>query len=217
MQLAQPTSRAPSRCCHVRGTDWPGAPALPKTNGRTWEHVLSQRGSGAAASALRSHVRTGQARTVSSHCVVPLRGVVAAAIHTLRERIKETAAEIHVQDQLPSAMGDFSALQQVVQNLIGNAVQYRRQDASPSVTIGARQDSSDDWVISISDNGIGVAKQYQEAIFAPFKRLHGLEIPGAGMGLAICKQIVEALGGRIWVESEPGCGASFFFTLRSPS
>jgi light-regulated signal transduction histidine kinase (bacteriophytochrome) len=149
--------------------------------------------------------------------VVPLRGVVAAATQALRERVKGAAAIIHMQDPLPSVLGDFSALQQVIQNLIGNSINYRRPDTSLSVTVGAREGSAKDWLISVSDNGIGVAKQYHESIFAPFKRLHGLEIPGAGMGLALCRQIVEAHGGRIWVESEPGCGASFLFTLRAPA
>jgi signal transduction histidine kinase len=144
---------------------------------------------------------------------VPLKGVVAAAVQALRERIRESAAVIHIQDSLPTVMGDFSALQQVVQNLVGNAINYRGPDSNVSITIGARQASAAEWLISVADNGIGVAKEYHDAIFAPFKRLHGNEIPGAGMGLALCKQIVEGHGGRIWVESEPGRGASFQFTL----
>jgi len=146
---------------------------------------------------------------------LPLRGVVTAALHALRERIKESAAIVEIQDPLPSALGDFSSIQQVVQILVTNAINYRRPDTSLTVTIAARKGSAGDWLISVSDNGIGVAKQYHESIFAPFKRLHGLEIPGAGMGLAICKQIVEAQGGRIWVESEPGRGASFLFSLHA--
>jgi len=149
--------------------------------------------------------------------VVPFRGVVVAATQTLRDRIKEAGAVIHMQDSLPSVLGDFSALQKVVQSLIGNSINYRRRDTRLSVTIRAREGPSQDWVISVSDNGIGVAKQYYESIFAPFKRLHGLEIPGAGMGLAFCRQILETHGGRIWVESEPGFGASFLFTLRAPA
>jgi light-regulated signal transduction histidine kinase (bacteriophytochrome) len=148
---------------------------------------------------------------------VPLRGVVVAAVHALRERIKESAADLHILDPLPSVLGDFSALQQVMQCLVTNALNYRCPNTSLSVVIGAKQGASGEWLISVSDNGIGVAKQYHESIFAPFKRLHGLEIPGAGIGLALCKHIVEAHRGRIWVESEPGCGASFMFTLRAPA
>ena len=149
--------------------------------------------------------------------VVPLRGVVVTAVHAVRERIKESAADLHMQDPLPNVLGDFSALQQVIQSLIANAINYRCPNTSLSITIGAMQGGSGEWLIFVSDNGVGVAKQYHESIFAPFKRLHGLEIPGAGMGLALCKHIVEAHGGRIWVESEPGCGAKFLFTLRAPA
>lgn len=148
---------------------------------------------------------------------VPLRGIVVATVHGLRERIKESAAELHILDPLPRVLGDFSSLQQVIQSLLTNAIDYRCPNTSLSVTIGAKQGSGGESLIFVSDNGIGVAKQYHEAIFVPFKRLHGMEIPGAGMGLAICKHIVEAHGGRIWVESEPGCGASFMFTLRDPA
>ena len=152
-----------------------------------------------------------------SLAVVPLRTVVAAAIHALRERIKESAANLHIQESLPTVLGDFSALQQVIQNLVGNAINYRGRDTSLSITIDAKRGSDESWLISVSDNGIGVAQQYRECIFSPFKRLHGLEIPGAGMGLAICKQIVEAHGGRIWMEPAPEGGASFIFTLRAPA
>jgi light-regulated signal transduction histidine kinase (bacteriophytochrome) len=148
---------------------------------------------------------------------VQLRGVVAAAVQASRERIKQANGEIHVQDPLPSALGDFSALQQVFQSLITNAINYRCPKTSLSITIGAKESSAGERVIFVGDNGIGVAKEYQESIFAPFKRLHGPEIPGAGMGLAISKHIVEAHGGRIWVESELGRGASFVFTLRAPA
>ncbi|HEY1758520.1 MAG TPA: ATP-binding protein [Bryobacteraceae bacterium] len=147
---------------------------------------------------------------------VPLRGVVVAAVQALRERIKESSAVVETQDLLPSALGDFSAIQQVFQHLITNAINYRRPNSSPSISIGVRQQSAGVSVIFVSDDGMGVPPQYQQSIFAPFKRLHGLDIPGAGIGLAICKQIVEAHGGRIWVESEAGSGSSFLFTLRTP-
>jgi signal transduction histidine kinase len=143
--------------------------------------------------------------------------VVVAAVQALRERIKESGADIQIQNPLPSALGDFSDLQQVIQCLVGNAINYRRSNTNLSITIGTRQGPTGECLIFVSDNGIGVAKEYQESIFAPFKRLHGPEIPGAGLGLAISKHIVEAHGGRIWVESEPGCGASFVLTLRAPA
>lgn len=149
--------------------------------------------------------------------VVPLRGVIAATFHALRERIKESSADLNVLEPLPKVLGDFSALQQLIHSLVSNAINYRRPNAGLSITIGAKPGRSGECLIFVSDNGIGIPQQYHESIFAPFKRLHGLEIPGAGMGLAICKHIVEAHGGRIWVESEAGCGASFLFTLRVPA
>jgi two-component system sensor histidine kinase/response regulator len=144
---------------------------------------------------------------------VQLRSIVAAAMHALREQIKETAAVVQVQDPLPSVLGDFSALQVVMQSLVGNAIHYRCPNSAVSIRISAKEGPGGELLVSVADNGIGVAKEHHEIIFAPFKRLHGLEIPGAGMGLAICRQIVEGHGGRIWVESEAGHGAEFLFTL----
>ena len=99
------------------------------------------------------------------------------------------------------------------QNLIGNAIKYRRPGQPPRVHISADLHGPE-WTISIQDNGIGFEPENASAVFAPFKRLHTAEeYPGTGVGLSICRRIVEAQGGRIWAESELGKGATFFFTL----
>ena len=112
---------------------------------------------------------------------------------------------------MPQLVGNALHLVQVFQNLISNAIKYRAQE-QPHIRINCqRQD--DCWLFSVCDNGIGIDMQYSDRIFGVFKRLHGPEIPGTGIGLAICKRIVENHGGRIWVESQPRQGSRFHFTL----
>ena len=115
-------------------------------------------------------------------------------------------------DPLPIVLADATQLLQVFQNLLGNALKFRTA-APPIVHISAER-QEDAWGFAVRDNGIGIEAQYVERIFAVFQRLHTRrEYPGTGIGLALCKKMVERHGGRIWVESELGKGAMFAFTL----
>jgi signal transduction histidine kinase len=145
--------------------------------------------------------------------MVQLKGVIDSALRSLHEALDNSHAKVLVSGPLPGVWGHFPSLQQVIESLVSNAIKYRRPDAPLSIRIGAELRSQEEWLISIEDNGMGIAKQHHASIFLPFKRLHGRDIPGTGMGLALCRRIVGAHGGRIWVESSSGQGAKFLFTL----
>ena len=134
------------------------------------------------------------------------------ALAVLKNRIEEHGASVAIEGQLPAVRGDTAQLSHVFQNLLSNALKYRRADAAPDVRIRAEA-SGANWTVSVGDNGIGFEQQYAERIFGLFKRLHKEEFPGTGLGLAICKRIVERYGGRIWAEGRPGRGATFYFSL----
>nr|MDE2718110.1 ATP-binding protein [Chloroflexota bacterium] len=117
---------------------------------------------------------------------------------------------------LPWVMGDPSQLRQLFQNIIGNALKFR-SESRPRVELGATREG-EYWTFSIRDNGVGFDQRYAERIFGVFKRLHrNAEIPGTGIGLAICQRIIDRHGGRIWAESKLGEGSSFYFTLPAVS
>lgn len=138
--------------------------------------------------------------------------VFTTAVANLTASIQESKAVI-TKDDLPTVLGDQTQLIQLLQNLIGNAIKFRRPNAPPLVHISAERGGVE-WVFAVSDNGIGIEQQYHEGIFLIFQRLHTREkYPGTGLGLALCKQIVERHHGRIWVESVPGKGTTFFFTI----
>jgi PAS domain S-box-containing protein len=133
-----------------------------------------------------------------------------SAIQNLQSSIEKSGARV-THESLPPVLIDATHVCQIFQNLIGNAIHYRGA-AAPRIHIGVT-DQGEMWLFSCADNGSGIAPPYQLQIFEPFKRLHGNDRPGSGIGLAICKKIVERFGGRIWVESEEGRGSTFFFTL----
>lgn len=143
--------------------------------------------------------------------VVHMNDVVDEAVSNLTVRIEETGARVMF-DPLPTVVGEPRQLIQLFQNLIGNAIKFHGQ-ASPVVKL-AHEERKDDWLITVSDNGIGMDTAASERIFDMFQRLHtSEEFPGRGIGLAICKRIAGGHGGRIWMESTPGQGATFFVTL----
>jgi len=136
---------------------------------------------------------------------------LATAVANLKVAIKESQAVVE-HEPLPVVDGDEVQLTQVFQNLIGNAIKFRGA-APPKIHVGARRDGNR-WIFHVRDNGIGIDAKNFERIFVLFQRLHTRqEYPGTGMGLAICKKIIERHGGRIWVESKPGEGTTFFFTI----
>jgi light-regulated signal transduction histidine kinase (bacteriophytochrome) len=137
--------------------------------------------------------------------------VLGGAIRNLAVMIEESRAII-TNDDLPTVRADASQLVLVFQNLIANAIKFRREDLS-RVHVSV-QEHGGEWIFSVKDNGIGIEPQHAERAFVIFQRLHTrAEYPGTGIGLAVCKRIVERHGGKIWFESEPGKGTTFFFTV----
>jgi light-regulated signal transduction histidine kinase (bacteriophytochrome) len=139
-------------------------------------------------------------------CNLLMRGVIA----NLQSSIEESGACIRA-EPLPVVVADTSELMQLFQNLIANAIKFHGAKP-PEIRINAEK-KKNEWVFSVADNGIGIASEHAEDVFVIFKRLHTREeYPGSGIGLAICKKIVERNGGRIWVESQPNQGSTFKFT-----
>jgi light-regulated signal transduction histidine kinase (bacteriophytochrome) len=134
------------------------------------------------------------------------------ALLNLAAAIQESGARI-VHDRMPTVIANGPQLQQVFQNLIGNAIKFRGSEP-PAIKISAEQKNAE-WIFAISDNGIGIAAEEAKTVFVMFQRLHNREeYAGNGIGLAICKKVIERQGGRIWLESPPQGGTTFKFTLR---
>ena len=140
-----------------------------------------------------------------------LDAILDQALDGLRASIDETGAKI-TRDPLPALRVDANQMVQLFQNLVGNALKFRGKRV-PEIHVGSREDA-DQWVLSVRDNGIGIEPQYFERIFMIFQRLHTRKLyPGTGIGLAVCKKIVERHGGTIWVDSQAGQGSTFHFTI----
>jgi PAS domain S-box-containing protein len=145
-------------------------------------------------------------------CQVSGKDALQGALENLKITIAQSGAVV-TQDSLPDLRTDKMQLTQVFQNLVGNAIKYRSAEV-PRVHVSSIKNGDHEWIFSVRDNGLGIAPQYFEKIFILFQRLHGRnEFEGTGIGLAICKKVLERLGGRIWVESQPDKGSTFFFAL----
>jgi len=144
--------------------------------------------------------------------VVQLDCVLDQALAILAPSLQESSAHV-TREPLPLVRGHAALLAQVFQNLVANAYKFRRPGTSPRMHVSASAGDGE-WTVSVKDDGIGIAPEFFERIFHMFERLHTRdEYPGTGIGLSICKKVVERHGGRIWVESRLGHGATFFFTL----
>ena len=139
--------------------------------------------------------------------------VVARVLRWLERALAESGGEVVVVGVLPTVLADAGQLEQLFQNLIANALKFRRPGERPRVEVTAERGEGE-WVFAVRDNGIGFEPQFAEQIFLVFQRLHTrAEYAGTGVGLAICKKIVERHGGRIWAEGALGAGATFRFTI----
>ncbi len=151
-------------------------------------------------------------RVAAEHTVVDLDDVARQALASLAVAIEETGAEVVV-GPLPKVLGEASLLAGVFQNLIGNALKFHAEDVTPRVSLTAERDG-DCWQFACTDNGIGIDAGYAERIFMIFQRLHAKDVyAGTGIGLAMCRKIVEYHGGRIWLDTDGGPGTTFRFTL----
>jgi signal transduction histidine kinase/CHASE3 domain sensor protein len=158
---------------------------------------------------LLTYSRAG--RRHEQYVEVDLEALLTRVMKSLEVGIEESGASV-THDPLPTIVADPVGLGQLLQNLVGNAIKFRSEQP-PTIHVSARRQERA-WLVSVRDNGIGIAPEYQERIFVLFQRLHGRdEYAGTGIGLAICKKIVERHGGMLWVESTPGGGSTFLFTI----
>jgi signal transduction histidine kinase len=154
-------------------------------------------------------------RLNSAQSVVDLDDSLDAALGNLTVATDESEAEIlRPAEGLPEVLGDPTLLTMLWQNLIGNAMKFRRQDVAPRIVVECRRDTDDQWLLTLSDNGIGISPEFVDKVFVIFQRLHGRDTyGGTGIGLALCKKIVEHHGGTIWIDTDYTGGTRFCFTL----
>lgn len=145
--------------------------------------------------------------------LIPLEQLLMAVSITLDKLIAERNASITICTPLPVVRGNWTKISQAFQNLLSNAIKFSRPDEAPLIEISARE-KEQEWEFAIKDNGIGISPEYHEQIFLLFRRLHSKKhFPGSGIGLSLCKRVIEQHGGKIWVDSQPGKGSVFYFTL----
>lgn len=158
---------------------------------------------------LLSYARLSKSDSVLDR--IDCNGLVAAVEHDLQVSLREAGGRV-VREALPVIRGHRAQLGLVFQNLIANAIKFHG-DAPPEVKISAERVETA-WRFAVRDNGIGFSMEFATRVFEPFQRLHTRrQYDGSGIGLAICKRVIDLHGGRIWVESEPGAGTTFYFTL----
>jgi PAS domain S-box-containing protein len=187
-------------------------------NSRTEQYLKIIENSGLRMNTLVSDLREYSRVRTKAKPLEPVdtETIFTDALSTLRLVIKETRASI-THDQLPVVLCDGTQVTQVFQNIIDNAIKFRKKGIAPEIQITAAPRNGM-WQFAIRDNGIGIPPEYTDKIFILFERLHGRDTyPGTGLGLALCKQIIERHGGRIWIDSEVGVGSTFFFTLPAVS
>ncbi|MFI6869185.1 ATP-binding protein [Nocardia sp. NPDC050406] len=156
-------------------------------------------------------------RVITGHEPTPLDEPLDRALSNLSEIVEESGAKIVRPERLPELEGEPVLLTMLWQNLIGNALKFRSPDIAPVITISC-DETGDGWLFSVSDNGIGIEPEFAEKVFVIFQRLHGRgEYGGTGIGLAICKKIVEHHGGHIWIDTDYTDGTCFRFTLAAPT
>ncbi|MBV8708136.1 MAG: hypothetical protein JO028_13190 [Acidobacteriaceae bacterium] len=159
---------------------------------------------------IESLVSFSRVGSLQRRSLIKLDIVLQLALLKVQKLVKESQAQIRFKN-LPEAEVDESQFTQVFEHLLSNSIKYRGEE-TPNIEVSAQEDT-DAYKISVRDNGVGIKPDYHQAVFAPFKRLHGKDIPGVGLGLSICKKIVTAHGGKIWVESDGQKGSTFHFTV----
>lgn len=183
--------------------------ALDQDSARTLGFVI--KGADRMKTLIDDILEFAKANSDASTSRVDVQAVAESVLRYLQEAIHESGAKVTLH-ALPSVQGNEQLLFRLFLNLIGNALKYHGT-STPHIQVSASRDG-ENWVFSVSDNGIGIDPKYHDQIFDPFRRLHSRsEYQGTGVGLATCKRIVEQQSGRIWVTSQPGMGSTFYFTM----